>query len=143
MVNPFSFFGESLKKGFKIIPESHYINHASYILSNPPIYLDFGIETRYIKKIVKEMAAVYARLINQYKCKNHILISASFYKNIEEDERCEEIEFNNILNIEHKLTESDIKNIYVESQLEHQIQIHETKESGWKFDKSNSMRVKF
>ena len=43
----------------------------------------------------------------------------------------------------HNLTESDIKNIHVKSQLEHQIQIQETKQSGWIFDKINSTKIKF
>ena len=47
------------------------------------------------------------------------------------------------MNINHNLRETDIKNIDVKSHLEHQIQIHETKESGWFFDKTNSMEVKF
>ena len=38
------------------------------------------------------------------------------------------------LKIIHNLTESDIDNIDVRSQLAHQIQIQETKESGWIFD---------
>ena len=45
--------------------------------------------------------------------------------------------------ITNNITESDSDNIDVESQLEHQIQIQETKESGWIFDKINSMKIKF
>ena len=30
------------------------------------MYPGFGIELRYINKIIKEMAAIYARLKNQY-----------------------------------------------------------------------------
>ena len=45
------------------------------------------------------------------------------------------------LNIIHNLTESDIDIIDVRSQLEHQIQIQETKESGWIFDEINSMKI--
>ena len=47
------------------------------------------------------------------------------------------------MNINHNLTESDIDNIDVESQLKHQIQSQETKESGWLFDKTNSMKIRF
>ena len=46
------------------------------------------------------------------------------------------------LEIDQNLTESDIKIIDVKSQIEHQIQIQETKDSGWIFDKINSMRKK-
>ena len=47
------------------------------------------------------------------------------------------------MNINHNLTETNINNIDVKSQLEHQIQIQETKESGWIFDKINSMKIRF
>ena len=71
-----------------------------------------------------------------------MLFSASFYKNNEEDQRNDEIELFINLNINNNLTESDIDNIDLKSQLEHQIQIQETKESGWIFDKINSMKNK-
>ena len=43
----------------------------------------------------------------------------------------------------NNLTESDIDNIDIRSQIEHQIQIQETKESGWIFDEINSMKISF
>ena len=129
MINPYYFIDGNLKMDFKINLESHNINHASSISTITPIYPSFGIETRYVNKIPKEMATVYARLINQYKFKYHILLSASFYKINEEDQRSDEIELFFNLKINHNLTESDIDNIDVRSQLEHQIQIQETKES--------------
>ena len=89
------------------------------------------------------MATIYARLINQYKFKYHILFSASFYKINEEDPRVNEIELFINLNTNHNLTESDIDKNDVRSQLEHQIQIQETKESGWISDKINSMKFIF
>ena len=89
------------------------------------------------------MAAIYARLTNQYKLKYHILFSASFYKINEEDQRNDENESFVNLNIKDNLTETNIKNIDIKSQLEHQIQVQETKESGWIFDKINSMKTRF
>ena len=53
------------------------------------------------------------------------------------------IELFNNLNINNNLTETDINNIDVKSQLEHQIQVQETKESGWIFDKIHSMKIRF
>ena len=47
------------------------------------------------------------------------------------------------LSSNHNLTETDIDNIDVKSQLEHQIQIQEIKESGSIFDKINIMKIKF
>ena len=62
------------------------------------------------------MATIYARLINQYKLKYHILFSASFYKINEEYQRSDEIELFINLNLYHNLTETDIDNIDVISQ---------------------------
>ena len=47
------------------------------------------------------------------------------------------------MNINHILTEIDINDIDVKSQLEHQIQIQERKGSGWVLDEINSMRIRF
>ena len=47
------------------------------------------------------------------------------------------------LNINHNLTESDIDNIDVRSQLDHQILVEENRESGWIFDKIISMEISF
>ena len=143
MINPYYFIDENLKNGFKIILESHNISHANSILTITPNFPDFGIEFRYINKIVKELSIIYARLINQYKFKYHTLFSASFYKINEEDQRYNEIELYINLKINHNLTESDIDNIDVRSHLDHQILVQETKESGWIFDKINSMKISF
>ena len=102
-----------------------------------------GLNSDILKKIIKELSVIYARLINQYKFKYHTLFSASFYKINEEDQRNDEIELYINLNIHNNLTESDIDIIDVRSQLEHQIQIQDTKESGWLFDKINSMKISF
>ena len=58
-----------------------------------------------------------------------------------EDQRRDEIELFINLGINNNLTETGIDNIDVKSQLEHQIQ--KTKESGWIFDKTNSMKIRF
>ena len=73
IIDPYYFIDGNLKNGSKIILESHNINHANSILTITPIYSDFGFETRYINKILKEMATIYAMLIKQYKFKYHIL----------------------------------------------------------------------
>ena len=89
------------------------------------------------------MSVIYAPLINQYKFKYHTLFSASFYKINEEDQRYNHIELYMNLKINHNLTESDIANIDIRSQLEDQIQIQELKDSGWIFDKIISMKISF
>ena len=66
--------------GFKIILEGHKNIHAYSIISITPIHSDFGVETRYINKFLKDVTTIYARLINQYTFRYHTLLSASFYK---------------------------------------------------------------
>ena len=143
MINPYYFIHENLKIGCKINLESHNFSHANSILTITPKFPDFVIEFRYINKIIKKLSVIYARLVNQYKFKYHTLFSASFYKINEEDQRNNEIELYINLNNNHNLTESDIDNIDVRSQLEHQIQNQEMKKSGWIFDKISSMKISF
>ena len=143
MINPYYFIDKNLKIGFKINLECHNFRHANSILTIILKFPEFGIEFRYNNKIVKELSVVYARLINQYNFKYHTLFSASFYKINEEDQRYNEIELYMNLKINNNLTESDVNIIDVRSQLEHQIQIQEMKESGWIFDKTNSMKISF
>ena len=116
MINPYYFIEENLKNGFKINLESHNFSHANSISTVTPKFPEFGIEYRYIKKIVKDLSVIYARLINQYKFKYHTIFSASFFKMNEEGQRYNEIELYINLKINHKLTEFDIDNIDVTSQ---------------------------
>ena len=92
MINPYYFIDENLKIGFKINLRSHNINHATSFFNIIPNFPDIGIEKRYVNKILKDLSVIYARLINQYKYKYHIIFSASFYKINEEDQRGDEIE---------------------------------------------------
>ena len=71
------------------------------------------------------MSIIYARLTKKYKFNYNTFFSASFYKIIEKVQRINEIELSINLNINHNLTESDIDNIDVRSQIEHQIQNQE------------------
>ena len=70
MPNPYYFTDRVLRVGFNIKLDSHHINHAISKLTINSNYPEFGIETRYIIKIIKETAIIYARLINQYKFKH-------------------------------------------------------------------------
>ena len=47
------------------------------------------------------------------------------------------------LNINHNLTETEFDNIDEKSSIENQIQQQEMKDSGWQFDKINSMTIYF
>ena len=117
-IKPYYLIDEIVGIGFKINLESHNIHHANSVLIIEPDFPEIGIETRYINKILKEMATIYARLKNQYKFKYHTLFSASFYKINQEDQGSNEVELYMNLKINHNLTESDIDNIDIRSQLE-------------------------
>ena len=87
MINSICFTKEILVIGITNNLESHNNKCAQSILTITPIYPGFGNETRYNNKNLKEMATIYARMINQYRFKNHIIFSAFFtrlMKKIEE-----------------------------------------------------------
>ena len=67
MINPYYSTDRGLQVGFKMNLDSHHNNHANSKINITPNYPEFGIEVRYINKIIKELSINYARLINQYK----------------------------------------------------------------------------
>ena len=134
MLNPYYFTDRNLRVGFKIVLDSHQINHAISKLTITPNYPEFGIENRYINKIMKELSVIYARLINQYKCEYQTVFSDKFDKQNEDNQVVDETELFINLNINHNSTETDINKIDAKSPLEHQIQQQEMKDFGWRFD---------
>ena len=70
MINPYYFTNRAIQVAFKINLDSHQINHVNSKLFITPNFPEFGIELRYIKNIMKDLAMIYARLINQYNFKN-------------------------------------------------------------------------
>ena len=82
MTGPYYFTDRNLKVGFKINLDSHLINHANSKLTITLNYPEFGIEVRYISKIMKDLSNIYARLINQYKFKYQTVFSTRFDKQI-------------------------------------------------------------
>ena len=92
---------------------------------------------------MKELSVIYARLINQYKFRYQTVFSARFDEQDEDGQLLEATELFINLNINHNLTQSDLKKIDNRSPLEHQIQQQEMKDSGWRFDKINSMTIFF
>ena len=75
MINPYYFTDRALQVGFNITLENHHINHANSKLTIKPNYLEFGIELRYINKIIKVLSVIYARLRNQIKFKHQRVFS--------------------------------------------------------------------
>ena len=143
MLNPYFFTDRNLKVRYKINLDSHHFDHANSKLTNTPKYPEFGIEVRYINEFSKELSVINARLRNQYKFIYQTVFSARFDKQGEDNQVLDETELFNNLNINHNLTESDFDKIDIKSPLEHQIQQQEMKDSGWKFDKVNSMTAYF
>ena len=84
---------------------------------------------------------IYARLINQYNFKYQTVFSARFDKQDEDYQLLDETEIFINSSINHNLTQSDLDNINIISPLEFQIQQQDIKDSGWRFDKINSMTV--
>ena len=143
MINPYYFTDRNLKVGFKINLDSHNINHADSKLTIIPNHPEFGIEIRFINKIMKELAVIYARLSNQYKFNYQTVFSARFDKQDEDNQVLDATELFINLNINHNLTQSDLDNIDIKSPLDDQKQQQQMKDSGWRFDKINSMTVYF
>ena len=86
MLNPYYFTDRALQVGFKINLDSHHINHTNSKLTIIPSYPKFGIEVRYINKIIKELSIIYARLIKQYKFRYQTVFSARFDKQNEDNQ---------------------------------------------------------
>ena len=143
MNNPYYFTDRKLKVAFKINLDSHNLHHTNSKLTITPTFPEFGVEFRFINKIMKKLSVIYARLINQYKFRYQSVFSARFDKQDEDDQLLDETELFINLNINQNLTQSDLDKIDIRSPLEHQTQQQELKDSGWRFDKINSMTVSF
>ena len=143
MFNPYYFTDRNMQVGFKIDLDSHQINHANSKLTIMPKFPEFGIEVQYINKIMKELSVIYASLINHYKFKYQTVFSARFDKQNEDNQVLGETELFINLNINHYLTQTDTDKIDIKSPLELQIQQQEMKDSGWRFNKINSMTKYF
>ena len=65
MINPYYFTDKNLKVALKINLDSHNLHHTNSKLTMTPTFQEFGIDFRFINKIMKELAMIYAKLINQ------------------------------------------------------------------------------
>ena len=92
---------------------------------------------------MREMAIIYARLLNQYKFRYQTVILARFDKQDVDGLLLDETELFINLNINQNLTQSDLDNVNITFPLGRQIQQQEMKDSGWRFDKINSMTIYF
>ena len=143
MLNPYYFPDRNLKVAFKISLDSHNLHHTNSKLTIIPNFPEFGIEIRYINKIMKELSVIYARFINQYNFKYQTVFSAIFDEQDEDGRLLDKTEIFINLNINHNLTRSDLDKINIISPLEFQIQQQKLYDSGWRFDKIISMTIYF
>ena len=141
MINIYYFTHRKRKIAFNTVLDTHHINHTLSQLTITPKNLKN--EKLYVNKIKREMAKIYARLMNQYKIKYQTVFSARFYKLDEDDEILDEIELYINLSINQSLADSDVDINIVKSHLKHQVQNHETKDCGWNFDEIKSMTIHF
>ena len=141
MINPYYFTDRNLKVAYKVNLDSHTLHHTNSKLTITPTFKEFGIEFRFVNKIMKKFSVIYARLINQYKLKYQTVFSARFDQQDEDGHLLDETELFINLNINQNLTQSDLDKIDIRSPLEHQIQKQEMKNSGWRFDKLYSMTI--
>ena len=110
MINRY-FTDRSLQAFFDFTLESHRINHSNSKVTIETNFSESAIDFRYIKKVLKEMSVIYARLINQYKFEYQKVFSLRFDKQDEDNHLLDETELFINLNINHNLTETCIDNI--------------------------------
>ena len=76
MLNPYYITDRSLQVRFNINLDSHQISHANPIITFKTTYSETGIEILYFNEILRQMAAIYAGLINQQKYNYETLFSS-------------------------------------------------------------------
>ena len=143
MINPYYFSDRNLIVAYKINLDSHHINHLNSKLTITSNFGNTGIEFIFNNKIMREMAIIYARVLYQYKFGYQSVFSARFDKQDEDNQLLDETELFINLKINQNLTQSDLDNINITFPLERKIQQQEMKDSGWRFDKINSMTIYF
>ena len=130
MINPYYFTDKAIQVGLRINLDSHHINHAISKVTIANNYHEFGIKARYFNKIVKELSAIYARLLNQYNFKYQTAFSARFDKQDEDNQILDETELFKKSKINYNLKETDLDNLDVRSPLEHQIKQQDMNDCG-------------
>ena len=97
MINPYFFIDKALQVGFNFTLDIHDPDtiHAKSLLTFEPNSSE--IEIRYAKKILKELAAINTKILNQYMFKHQTVFSARFDKQDADGQILDEMElFNNL-----------------------------------------------
>ena len=135
MPNPYYFTDRALQVGLSTYLDSHKINHATSNLTNKPKFPELGVKTRYFNEILKEIAFIYARLMNQIKLKYQTCFSERLDQQNEDNQILDQTDLFITLNIIQNLTEPGNDKIDIKSPIEQQIQNQELRDSGKRFDK--------
>ena len=139
----YKFTDDILNKIYDITVDRHHKKDLNSQITITSKFDNTGIEMYYIDKIFKEMAHIYAKYINQYKFKNQLYFMLLFYKFEEDGDIRTEAEMTITLNMTNNLTQSEINNVNIQWDVEARKQNLEMRESGWVFQRVNSMTISF
>ena len=136
MINPY-YFSKRYEPQYDVNLDQHHPKHLNSKITVKPKY-DLPIELLDLNNIFKEMSAIYARLIEQYKFKYQVVFSVIFDK-----ETRDELEQYVTLEVNQSLTWNDIEKYDLEGKTNALIENLEMKDSGWRFCKIASMTIYF
>ena len=139
----YKFIDETLDKIYDITVDRHHKKEMNSQITITSKFDNTGIEMYFIDKIFKEMAYIYSQFINQYKFKYQLSFMLLFYKFEEDGDIKREAEMTVTLNMTNNLTQSDIDNVDIQWDLEARKQNLEMRDSGWNFQRVNSMTISF
>ena len=139
----YKFTDKILNKIYDITIDRHNKKDLNSQITITSKFDNTGIEMYFIDKIFKEMAYIYAKFINQYKFKYQLSFMLLFYKSEEDGDIGKEAEMTVTLNMVNNLIQSEIDNVDIQWDLEARKQNLEMNESGWNFQRVNSMTISF
>ena len=139
----YKFTDNILNIAYDITVDKHHKKNLYSQITITSKFDTFGIEMNFVDKIFKEMRHIYAKFINQYKFKYQLSFMLLFYKFEEDGDIKKEAEMTVNLNMTNNLTQSEIDNVNIQWDLEARKQNLEMQESGWVFQRVNSMTISF
>ena len=139
----YKFSDNILHTAYDITVDKHHKKNLNLQITITSKFDDTGIEMNFVDEIFREMSHIYAKFINQYKFKYQLSFMLLFHKFEEDGDIRKEAEMPINLNMTNNLTQSEIENVNVQWDLETRKQNLEMQESGWIFQRVNSMTISF
>ena len=139
----YKFSDDILNKIYDISVDRHHKKDLNSQITITSKFDNTGIEVYYIDKIFEEMSHIYAKFIKQYKFKYQLSFMLLFYKFEEDGDIRREAEMSINSSMITNLTQSEIDNVNIQWDLEARKQNLEMRESGWVFQRVNSMTISF